>query len=341
MTDSKTKRANTRSNTSGRQRSRKAKAVPETKVARNLKRLLTLIPVLKANPGIKLAQLRKLSGYTSDKKLSEDLEQLLFFGTPPFTPSDYIDIYIEADRVFLEFPQGLDRPLALTPDEWTAVYNLIETEIHFYTRGRTQSRHLPAILARMGQVPMNIESGPFTRKRSLIIRAIDEDVQVEFRYQSLSAREAEIRNIDPWAVFANRGSLYCLGYCHLRRSPRIFHLERMTGIELLAQKQKARPATLRDHLANSFIFKQDASGFKAEIAYSNSVAGAIERMFGITARRPHDRKDWNRSAIRVSDSIWVRSALRAFGPDVVILSPEHLRDSFVSDLQRLKLPAPL
>ncbi|MCE9599427.1 MAG: WYL domain-containing protein [Spirochaetia bacterium] len=320
---------------------RKAKGEPATKVARNLKRLLTLIPVLKANQGIKLAQLRKLSGYKSDKKLSQDLQQLLFFGTPPFTPSDYIDIYIEADRVFLEFPQGLDRPLALTPDEWTAVYNLIETEIHFYSKGRDQSRHLPAILARMGQVPVNIESGPFARKRNLLMRSIDEDVQIEFRYQSLSAREPEIRNIDPWAVFANRGSLYCLGYCHLRRAPRIFHLERMAQIELLAQKQKAKPLTLKDQLANSFIFKQDTSGFQAEIAYSPSIAGSIEKIFDINASKAYGQNGWRKGSIRISDSIWTRSALRAFGPHVVIVSPAHLRDSFVSDLQGLKLPAPL
>ncbi len=315
------------------------KSAEDTKFARNLKKLLSLIPILKANPGIRLRDLQRISGYASEKKLHEDLEKLLFFGQPPFTPSDYIDIFIEGDRVFLEFPQGLDRPLALTPDEWTAVQALLEKETNFYSGGRKNTRHLRNILLRMSQVPLAIEPGPFARKQSILMRAIDDSRQVEFHYRSLYSKEAEVRRIDPWAVFANQGTIYCLGYCHTRRSARIFHLERKYKVEILEASQEHTPA-VQSALRESFIFQKNPSGFTGEIEFDRTVRPALERIVGLREVKK-SAGGWFSAKVKIQDSHWFKGVLRALGPHVRLVSPAHLRESFVSELRQIPLPRPI
>jgi predicted DNA-binding transcriptional regulator YafY len=141
-----------------------ARKAEDTRFTRDMKRILSLIPVLTANPGIRLADLQKLSGYQSKKKLQQDLEKVLYFGRPPFTPADYIDICIEEDRVFLELPQGLDRPLELTIDEWALVQSLITQTLEFYTRERGSRSELASILEKMTRVPLALDYGPYTQK---------------------------------------------------------------------------------------------------------------------------------------------------------------------------------
>lgn len=322
-------------------KSRAKKAAPDTRFTRDMKRILSLIPTLTANPGIRIADLQKLSGYKSKKKLQTDLEKVLYFGRPPFTPADYIDIYIDEDRVFLELPQGLDRPLELTVDEWAMVQNLITQTLEFYTRERGDQRELASILEKMTRVPLALDYGPYTRKRSLLLRAIEENKQAEFHYQSLSAPRAEIRRIDPWAVFSHHGSIYCLGYCHTRRSSRIFHLERMEHLEMLDAAQEERPAGVRAHLEQSAVFQKADSGFSARIALRDSVEGSLTGILPLRQIVPaRGRPEWKEAQVKVRDSLYFRSVLRGYGPLVEILEPEHLRRSFISDLRQIPLPTP-
>jgi len=317
------------------------KRPPDTRFTRDMKRILSLIPTLTANPGIRIADLQRLSGYTSKKKLQTDLEKVLYFGKPPFTPGDYIDIYIEEDRVFLELPQGLDRPLELTVDEWAMVQNLITQTLEFYTRAHGDRKELASILEKMTRVPLAMDYGPYTRKRSLLLRAIEDNRQAEFHYQSLSAPQAEIRRIDPWAVFSHHGSIYCLGYCHMRRSSRIFHLERMEHLEMLEAAQEARPAGVREHLEQSAVFHDADAGFSASIALQTSVQGSLAGILPLRQLEPlKGRPGWVKAQVKVRDSLYFRSVLRGYGPLVEILEPEHLRKSFISDLRQIPLPTP-
>lgn len=316
------------------------KPAADSRFTRDMKRILSLIPVLTANPGIRLADLQKLSGYQSKKKLQQDLEKVLYFGRPPFTPADYIDICIEEDRVFLELPQGLDRPLELTIDEWALVQNILTQTLEFYTRERG-SKELVSILEKMTRVPLSLDYGPYTRKRSILLRCMEEHKQAEFHYKSLSALEAEIRRIDPWVVFSHHGSIYCLGYCHMRRSPRIFHLERMEHLEMLDAAQVARPAGVREHLDKSIVFHSQDSGFSAGIAFEAAVEGSLAGVLPLRQiEAMKGRSGWKQAQVKVRDSLYFRSVLRGYGPMVEILTPEHLRLSFISDLRQIPLPAP-
>ena len=65
-----------------------------------LRRVLFLVPYAVRHPGIPVKDLARRCGCT-EKELLEDLDFLLEVGSPPFAPDDFLDLYVEGDRVFV------------------------------------------------------------------------------------------------------------------------------------------------------------------------------------------------------------------------------------------------
>ncbi len=311
-----------------------------------LEKLLNLVPILSANPGITLEELREISGFDTVRALRDSLHRMTLVGIPPFSPSDLLEIFIDDDnRVEIVFPLGLDKPLALTPSEWSAVQQVITEQLEFQSLGRTARSQLRDILSQISGVPVSYEAtSPFRNKHDLVEEALAEGVQLEFRYSTLSSKEPEIRRVDPWAVFQHRKAEYVIGYCHLRRAPRFFHLERMENIEILDISQDSKPPEdLAGLIKESPIFREEARGFTAELAFSPALRPALEQYFRVTDVRALEtddetRKDWYRASCKINESIWFRATLRSLGPGVAILGPEHLREDHREELESIPVP---
>lgn len=328
----------------------------ETPTGRNLRRMFSLVPLIFSNQGLHIKELQRLSAAESPRQLRQDLERLMLFGVPPFSPSDLITVYIDDDeRVFLDFPHGLEQPLALTPGEWTAVQQAITRELNFLTEataGDNREESLREILRRISAIPVELESADAMRsRRTLIQEALggdDDPGQIEFRYRTLSSKEAELRRVDPWALVKHNGVSYLIGYCHTRGAPRFFHLERMEQLELLdLARENDPPADLQSLLRESPIFRDKPAGFTVELAFAPGFRAALERTLRlgeIAPLAPAVQKrldlpaDWLTGRCKVPESLWLRAILRGMGPDVVLISPEHLRESFAADLAEIPLP---
>ena len=311
-----------------------------------LERMLGLIPILSANPGITLDELTSISGAKNKREMRENLHKLMLLGTPPFSPADFIEVFIdENDRVELEFPQGMDRPLALTPGEWSAVQTVIVEELKFQRIGQRGLSYLREILDGMSRAQVSYDfASPFRNKRLVVEEALQDRLQIEFLYKTLSSKEPEVRRVEPWAIFQHRKVTYLIAYCHLRRDARFFHLERMENIEILDVPQESTPSDdLEQMIRESPIFRDDPEGFTAEIAFNPHLRGALESYFKIKDARPLKSKDpgregWFRAVCKVNEMVWFRATLRSLGPGVMILTPKHLRESYLEELEQVPVP---
>ena len=63
-----------------------------------LRRLLLLVPYAVREPGITVTELAKRLGMER-AELLQDLDLLTLVGRPPFSPDDFIDVYVENERV--------------------------------------------------------------------------------------------------------------------------------------------------------------------------------------------------------------------------------------------------
>ena len=85
-------------------------------VHERLRRLLFLVPYVSKHPGLSVDELARALNVDREDLL-EELDLLTCVGRPPFNPDDYIDIYVENDRVYVDLDQRLSAPPRLTVGE--------------------------------------------------------------------------------------------------------------------------------------------------------------------------------------------------------------------------------
>jgi len=102
-------------------RRRAPAAAPAKPEARDrLRRVLFLVPYAVRHPGIPVRELARRCG-VDEAQLLEDLDFLLGVGCPPFAPDDFLDLYVEGDRVFVALHQSFSRPPRFTEGEAAAL----------------------------------------------------------------------------------------------------------------------------------------------------------------------------------------------------------------------------
>jgi len=105
-------------------RSRKPRAAPQgaakPEARDRLRRVLFLVPYAVRHPGIPVKDLARRCGIT-ETELVDDLDFLLGVGCPPFAPDDFLDLYVEGNRVFVALHQSFSRPPRFTESEAAAL----------------------------------------------------------------------------------------------------------------------------------------------------------------------------------------------------------------------------
>ena len=97
------------------------KAAPPKADARDrLRRVLFLVPYAVRHPGVPVRELARKCG-VPEKQILEDLDFLLGVGCPPFAPDDFLDLYVEGDRVHVALHLSFTRPPRFTESEAAAL----------------------------------------------------------------------------------------------------------------------------------------------------------------------------------------------------------------------------
>ena len=94
-------------------------------VANRINRVLSILSIVSQNQGITVDELAAKVDM-KPRTLMKELDFISLVGKPPFKPDDYVDIYVDNRRVFVEFDQKLNRPLRFTKPEAIAILLSLE-----------------------------------------------------------------------------------------------------------------------------------------------------------------------------------------------------------------------
>ena len=72
-------------------------------------------------------------------------------------------------------------------------------------------------------------------------RGLLERRRLDVRYYAMSRDEETRRQSDPYYLTVYEGGVYLVGYCHLRKTERIFSVERVRELKVLATRFTVRP----------------------------------------------------------------------------------------------------
>ena len=80
-----------------------------------------MVPLIRARPGIRIADLASMFG-VREAEIRDDIREVLALcGVPPYLPHNYFVFQIEGDRVRIKFAEHLKRPIRLTLQEALAI----------------------------------------------------------------------------------------------------------------------------------------------------------------------------------------------------------------------------
>ncbi len=206
-----------------------------------LRRLLSIIPLIRRRGGISLAELQSTLG-VSKRELQGDLNAILLCGTPPYLPNDYISVNIEDDHVTVDFADHFARPARLTLQEALAL-RLAIARLQVPEDGPLYEAYIELLEALdamvlgedMASLEGRIEASKTEDvgdKLAMIDAAVASRTPVEFRYYSRSSEEVRWRRVRPYGRGDKQGNTYLVGYCEQAADVRTFRLDRIDGLKI-------------------------------------------------------------------------------------------------------------
>jgi proteasome accessory factor C len=333
-----------------------AAATPAPAGAKQVARLLTLVPYLHSRGEVRLGQAARDLGLTPEQVLA-DLKVLLMCGLPGGYPDDLIDVDLDA----IEGPEGpepdgvirvsnadyLARPLRLTPTEATAI--IVALRALRASAGEETRAVVDRALAKLeaaaaeGSAAELIDPGEEVERADLarletdLQDAVARRRQVRLTYFVPSRDEQSERTVDPRGVVTAQGFRYLDAWCHSAEAPRLFRLDRIQSAEVLDSEVSTAPEPPRDLSGGLFARADDTRRVTLRV---DRAARWIVEYYPVEEVRPAPGEALEVDLL-VADELWLRRLLLRLAPYATVQQPAELAAQFASDVSAtLALYAP-
>ena len=293
-------------------------------VHERLRRLLFLVPYVSKHPGVSVDALAQAAGVGRDVLLKE-LDLLACVGRPPFAPDDYIDIYVDNDRVYVDLDQRLSAPPRLTAPEAAALS--AAAELLRPAAGDALASALqklervlpPAARSRAKEMGRKIDAAlDAPEALAPLTRGILERREVSFDYAS-PGHAPERRRVRPYELLSHRGQWYLQGYDHVRQADRLFRVDRMDALALTDATFEP-PADAHARVPNPARGRTEV-----RVRFSRIAAPYVRERFGDAARLLAD------GSVEVhvagDSERWLTQWVLSFGGEAEVLEPAWARQA--------------
>ena len=198
--------------------------------------------------------------------------------------------------------------------------------------GRVLSRDARELLDQMSEsigvraVGAKLQA-PSAEHVALIERALLERRRLDMRYYSMGRDEENRRQVDPYHLTVYDGGFYLVGYCHWRKTERIFAVERIRELKILGTHFGVRSGfNAEEYLKHAWgIVKGQIVPVK--VVFSRSVARYIRDRLWHPSQKFRDLPDGRlEMSMRVADTSEVRRWILSYGADAEVVEPAVLRE---------------
>ncbi len=322
-----------------------ARAAPRARggAGERMQRLLALVPFVAGSDGPTVGEICARFGITA-AELAADLEVIWLVGLPPYTPDALIDVVQEGDRVWIHYADVFATPQRLTPDQAVALLTAGASVLAL--PGTDPEGPLATGVAKLAAVlgidpgqALDIDLGAAQAEVLEVLRTgVRERRSVHLDYYSYGRDASSERDVDPYLVHADGGSLYLFGRCHAARGERRFRVDRIAAASLLdeAFDPPAEPIP-------TAVFEPDEDDPRVVLDL-DPAARWVADAHPVEARE--ELADGRlRVTLAIAEPAWLERLLVALGPQATIVdAPEPLRGSArgaaARILARYRLPAP-
>jgi proteasome accessory factor C len=298
--------------------------------AERMTRLLALVPYLQARPdGVRLADAAGDFGVT-EAQLRRDLDLLWVCGLPGHGPGDLIDLAFEGDRVRVTFTAGMVRPLRLSTDEAVALIVALRTllELPGLAEGEAVSRALAKISAAAGHpaevaAPVAVSVDARDQSLSVVRDGLERHRALHLHYYVPSRDERTERIVDPMRLLLVDGHWYLEAWCRNVEGTRLFRLDRIDDVTVLAEPA-APPPEAHERDLDDGLYQPPAEAPLVRLRLARTARWVADYYPVEEQSEVTDPPGGLAVTVRTSDLAWARRLVASLGGAATVDEPAEL-----------------
>ncbi len=251
----------------------------------------------------------------------------------PFTLTELMSLHLYGDLVrvfkgtaFYDSLESLFRKVRATLSPQTLIYlERIQSTFH------------------VGIKPYK-EYGRFREILNQVNAAALERRRIEMVYQPLRRQDETLRQVDPLKIWFFEGTIYLIGFCHLRQEVRMFVVDRIKMLRVTNERFEPPPDfDLDEYMAHSFKVMHDEL-HTVRVMISPAWARYVgEKMWHESQKTKKLSHGGLELTFRVAGLEEIMRWVLSLGPEAHVLEPERLkemvRESLEATLARYKMPS--
>ncbi len=304
---------------------------------KRLSRILTLVPLAAKPGGVDLLGLSEYLGCSIDEVV-RDVQTLIMCGVPPYSPTDYVQAYVEDGRLHVNFPARFRRPVRLSAEEHAAlqcalmqVGGLVRPEEAGVARDLMRKFAVsprPKEAREKDYVHCVIQVRIPAKKHAVLQKAIEEQKEMRIEYHSLRSGTTSERRIRPYALLARSHRWYLIAYDKKHRKTIPFRGDRIkralpTGVNF----QRPREFDLAKYVEGRMYIDVEPT-MRVKVRFSPEYARFIAERFPPEALRR--RADGSIDLWLDTDSLhWATRWVLKHGPYATAQAPPDLKREIV------------
>lgn len=181
----------------------------------------------------------------------------------------------------------------------------------------------------------------YKRHRAVIERvtqAIADKKRIQMRYDSASRGRTTRREVDPYRLWYASGGLYLVGYCHIRKEPRMFAVERIKSVTPTARPYQIPLHFDFDAFVEDSLTVMRGPRLDVELEFDKPTAAWVkDRVWHPSqqlTRRPGGRM---RMTLTVAESRELVGWMLSFGSGVRVVTPDSLRAAVKQEAAKISV----
>ena len=247
------------------------------------------------------------------------------FNVPqPFTFTELMALHLSKDlllafkdTVFFESLETLfDKVVTTLPPPMLDYLDKIQSTFHTSIRPYKDYKKYRKIINKVNQAAMECRS-------------------VEVIYKPLRSKKDTHRKIDPYKIWIFEGTVYVIGFCHLRNEVRTFVIDRIKLLRLLDEKfEVSCDFDFGEYTRHCFKVMQDEL-YTVKVRITPAWARYIGEKIWHESQKSRKLRDGSLElTFQVAGLDEIKQWIMSLGPEAYVEEPKRLRDMVKADLKK-------
>lgn len=300
-------------------------------------RLLTIIEMIRKQPGINLFTLADEFGVT-ERTIRRDISLLEKAGVPL---QNYKGLRFLSDVDIPKFDLDLDETATLLFIINTILNFKLETDGLRKISSRLKKSVPEKMLHECENIAEKIviDAGSKNKHEAQVVETLMNVLRtrhkIKILYNSFSSNKMQWRTVEPYGVFFKRRAWYLTAYCYLRKKVRIFRCNRIEKIEHLRDTYSIPDDfKIESFLEDSWELMQGEPA-KITIKFSKEVAPLIKEAVFHKKENKREVEDGLIYEVEVANWREVYFWVLSFGANAEIIAPQWLREKCSNELKTM------